>query len=74
MLSLSEAEEGYAELLLKRCSSFSLSSGSNTTPFSLVSLTSSERTSAMFSKSTEWGKGYHSNHIGSQWFSTNFHP
>ena len=58
MLSLSEAEEAYYELLLKRFPSFSLSPGSDTTPFSLVSLTSSELTSAMFNKSTEWGKVY----------------
>ena len=42
MLSLSEAEEAYYELSLKRFPLFSLSPGSDTTPFSQVSLTSSE--------------------------------
>ena len=74
MLSISEAEEAYYELSLKRFPSFSLSPGSDSTPFSLVSLTSSERTSAMFNKSTEWGKVYPSNQIDSQWFSANFYP
>ena len=65
MLSLSEAEEAYPELSLNQSSSFSLSSGFDNRPISFISLTSSELTSAMFTKSKECCKGYPSNQIGS---------